>query len=967
MLTACLESIWRVPTWHQKTDPTAKLTAARVLPVGERRPREIVPSSPHESLFHIDIGRQTINKPISTWTQTFFKLGYTLRRIWHDEPDYANNYTPLALEVLEDRQMLSGTGADDPNGTGGPGQPANGIDGGAAEVSQVVSANPGAGYSEQATLRLSEHWRANSNASYAWNQGPTLLSYFGTHASGTTTGVNYHAEVAGFDKDLGTYQISFYIYNYTITVSRSSNNGTGGMGDDFDEPSAANWYKEHLSVSVNGYSIETDNQLIAADFIDNGQFNNFNSATFKSIGSHSGSANYTFTGTIDPNVTNTYSRVDVVLNEQFQQSYNYQTTVDSFWDRGGLPGNVTVEGTVQVSGNSQANRHSSFDSSKTSTGRNFNVSGNSTSSSNRTITYTNASLTITTAGFSPVDIANATEATMRTRNEDGTYVAPPTEGSRYKLTLNGTQTNNANSSSNFSGNGSILTQGTNRVRTGIVNYSANASSVDTNDYVRTYTSDQTILGATIVYGLSLGGGGSRKIEKGGSQDIDVAVLHSHNHTIDKNRSEAELNYKLKHDYSSDGKVKQTTQMVNSLTGLGLSFYRLKDDYNIETTYRAVEQLQRNKPTSNSTDFNRTSGNVKLVGPSSQQTAYTTTTISAQPGFAHETMSTGTVLVTGTNNLTRTATKTSISSFKSRTNESIMTSAAIELLRNSDGSVTAPPPMVGVGDGSLRTVNNSGSTRRLHDSISQQWSFAATGVVTLTDTSTYRAYTTQSTGDGDVTLKSKLDVTDAPGAQGNSRSDEFDSHIFNATTAGGLNGLSGRQEYWTTGAGAAIATAAVGEATVILQNLVITFTPRPTPQNNNENEVQAVATGSSNGRKYDRTKSGTSTHIRIGDHTDAGTDKGHDRVSGRSITMPSTAGETGTGGTGTGETILTHFDRDSWDKITGGRGSYSLTDVYSFSVDDSFTIRTTGWSDGKANDTGNVGYKTALGSQSGNAG
>ncbi|MDP1562024.1 MAG: hypothetical protein Q8M16_11655, partial [Pirellulaceae bacterium] len=45
-LTAWPESIWRVPTWHQKTEPTAKLTAARVLPFGERRPRENVPSSP---------------------------------------------------------------------------------------------------------------------------------------------------------------------------------------------------------------------------------------------------------------------------------------------------------------------------------------------------------------------------------------------------------------------------------------------------------------------------------------------------------------------------------------------------------------------------------------------------------------------------------------------------------------------------------------------------------------------------------------------------------------------------------------------------------------------------------------------------------------------------------------------------------------------------------------------------------
>ncbi|MBL8856481.1 MAG: hypothetical protein JNK57_21140, partial [Planctomycetaceae bacterium] len=62
-----------------------------------------------------------MNKPISTWTQTFYKLGYTLRRVWRDEPDYTDNYTPLAIEVLEDRQMLSGFGGDDPLGGGGTG------------------------------------------------------------------------------------------------------------------------------------------------------------------------------------------------------------------------------------------------------------------------------------------------------------------------------------------------------------------------------------------------------------------------------------------------------------------------------------------------------------------------------------------------------------------------------------------------------------------------------------------------------------------------------------------------------------------------------------------------------------------------------------------------------------------------------------------------------------------------------
>ena len=58
-------------------------------------------------------------KPISTWTRTYYKLGYILRRVWPDDRDYSDNYAPLALEVLEERQMLSGFGGDDPFSGGG--------------------------------------------------------------------------------------------------------------------------------------------------------------------------------------------------------------------------------------------------------------------------------------------------------------------------------------------------------------------------------------------------------------------------------------------------------------------------------------------------------------------------------------------------------------------------------------------------------------------------------------------------------------------------------------------------------------------------------------------------------------------------------------------------------------------------------------------------------------------------------
>jgi hypothetical protein len=88
-------------------------------------------------------------KPISTWTQTFYKLGYTLRRVWRDETDCTDNYTPLAIEVLEERQMLSGfggPGGDDPMGGGTGGSDGGGTGDSAGEFSGGTPSPPsGAG------------------------------------------------------------------------------------------------------------------------------------------------------------------------------------------------------------------------------------------------------------------------------------------------------------------------------------------------------------------------------------------------------------------------------------------------------------------------------------------------------------------------------------------------------------------------------------------------------------------------------------------------------------------------------------------------------------------------------------------------------------------------------------------------------------------------------------------------------
>ena len=342
----------------------------------------------------------------------------------------------------------------------------------------------------------------------------------------------------------------------------------------------------------------------------------------------------------------------------------------------------------------------------------------------------------------------------------------PTEGSRHRLELNGTQTSTATSGSNFSGSGTIQFQGSNAVRTGIVNYSATADATQTNDYVRTYTSDQTILGATILYGLAMAPDGSvslqRKIENGASQEIDIAVLHSHTQTTDNNRSESELKYNLKHEYTGDGKVKQTTQAVNSLTGLGFSFYRLRNDYNTETQYRQIEQLQFTKLLDNSTEFRRTDGTVKVIGPDTRLTVFATSTTSAQLGFTHETVSTGQVFITGTTDLTQTSNQTSITSFKSRKNISRMASAAIELTLDGSGNANSPPPTVGWRDSSSHAKSTVNSTQRLHNSILRQLDYASTGVVTIADNSTYRSYTTAYSGSDEWTVKTSLDMTDGQG-------------------------------------------------------------------------------------------------------------------------------------------------------------------------------------------------------------
>jgi hypothetical protein len=117
---------------------------------------------------------------------------------------------------------------------------------------------------------------------------------------------------------------------------------------------------------------------LAQSFIATGQM----PANYTAIGSHKGDAKYTFTGVRDPLVPNSYSRIDIFLEEFFRQDDSYSTSVDSFWDRGSLPGEVALAGTVKVSGDSEFRRKTTFDSSKTPLGRNFNVTGNSSSTLN---------------------------------------------------------------------------------------------------------------------------------------------------------------------------------------------------------------------------------------------------------------------------------------------------------------------------------------------------------------------------------------------------------------------------------------------------------------------------------------------------------------------------------------------------------------------------------------------------------
>ncbi len=227
-----------------------------------------------------------MNKPISTWTQTFYKLGYTLRRVWRDEPDYTDNYTPLAIEVLEDRQMLSGFGGDDPmsgggtgGGTGGGsgeygsgGDPTTGFGGGAVGGNNALS-----GLSGQSPTTLFSYGVSPDriNLPEYWNKLPEGYSYSGTnpwdfrptHTTPPTLS-NYRlteqTEREGFP---GTYIVT--LSHYEIESFNVTSVGFQSLGN-YE-------YTEHVRAKLTQTIIETTSPSTVRDAFESGSNPTFTS------------------------------------------------------------------------------------------------------------------------------------------------------------------------------------------------------------------------------------------------------------------------------------------------------------------------------------------------------------------------------------------------------------------------------------------------------------------------------------------------------------------------------------------------------------------------------------------------------------------------------------------------------------------------------------------------------------------
>ncbi|MDP1562025.1 MAG: hypothetical protein Q8M16_11660 [Pirellulaceae bacterium] len=260
-----------------------------------------------------------MNKPISTWTQTFFKLGYTLRRIWHEEPDYANNYTPLELEVLEDRQMLSGFGGDDPmggtGGTGGSGDPIAGLGGGAVGGNNVLS-----GLSGQSPTTLFSYGVSPDriNLPEYWSKLPSGYSYSGTNPwdfrpANTTppTQSNYRlseqTELEGFP---GTYIVT--LSHFEIQAFQVTSVGSQSLGN-YE-------YTENVRAKLTQTIIETATPTSVRDSFESGT-----NATFTSYIRFTATLEYKFKLNLLDGQTTSFDQN--VVKEDTTTEFNWTTTI----------------------------------------------------------------------------------------------------------------------------------------------------------------------------------------------------------------------------------------------------------------------------------------------------------------------------------------------------------------------------------------------------------------------------------------------------------------------------------------------------------------------------------------------------------------------------------------------------------------------------------------------------------------
>ncbi|MDP1560108.1 MAG: hypothetical protein Q8M16_01805 [Pirellulaceae bacterium] len=651
--------------------------------------------------------------------------------------------------------MLSGFGGDDPmgGGTGGTGGGSStdggaggGIIGGGGYTGPTAgiggpATSAGSGFNDYNHLTLSAHWLYGVSGDYAWNHTSSLLDYTTRHANEDTSGVFYRATTNKSDKDLGTYFVTFATYNWNVNVSASSSS-SGPQGGSTGDGSGA-WYREELSVSVTGFTIETTDTNIASAWQAAGSFGDFNIANYTQVATivPNSNASYSYHATIDPN--DYYSAVDVDVAENLDVTKDYDTSLDWLLDREGYTDqNRVISGHLTISGSTAYTKQTEFNATRAQDVWTFGLVGSETSYSQETYTYVDARLVTTTVGYVPVEIAHHTTAPRRPKlDSQGNPLPEPPEGTRFIWEKDGTIAYESDSTLEFQGSGAYSYLGDQWIRTGDVYSTFYDSSSYENNYESTIQTDETMVGATILTETNGRDSFEYIVKAGTNSDIQLALFHDRRTIIDRSAGESQSAFRLKRSYFVDGRIVTETESVTlpGETSARPSFSSESHSPDLTVDSVNVVQLHRYDTEKDSTEYTRSSNTTQLIGQWDRNTTFDTTYTTGQPGFEYERLYVGTVNTNGSRNTTVVSDTVAIDSYLSWNRENDI-AGSIEIgLEGTEGN---DDPLY--GDSLLvNTLNvTAGKSLTTSGQYEYHYDYRPDKTIVVTDTSSFLTYYTR---------------------------------------------------------------------------------------------------------------------------------------------------------------------------------------------------------------------------------